>query len=273
MAKVKSSNPLAELVSGKQNKRDDKVYRVRNFKQQRYVPLPNTVPASNAQKSHRKEFGKINSIVNVLIANPDEHKAAEQRMNKLNRKLPASKRFKTVHQFLYHEVKAQLAQQSAAKARKQEKEVLLPRGVKLHINHFTDLTAAELYEILKARYAVFTLEQHIIYLDMDNIDYTATHICLRRKAQVIAYARLFHDAGDPPTTLRIGRMLTTDRGKGFGRFLMQQLIAQAQSQGATTLQLHAQLPAVPFYEHFGFQTVGEPFLEADLQHILMQRNI
>lgn len=272
MIKVKLNNAI-EYIKGKPNKKVNDVYRYGHAGQQLLHPSPNSVPASKAQKSNRKEFGKINSIVNVLIANPEESKAAEQRMNKLNRKLPASKRFKTVHQFLYHEVKAQLARQSAAKARKQEKEVLLPRGVKLHINPFTDLTAAELYEILKARYAVFTLEQHIIYLDMDNIDYTATHIYLRRKAQVIAYARLFHDAGDPPTTLRIGRMLTTDRGKGFGRFLMQQLIAQAQSQGATTLQLHAQIPAVPFYRHLGFQTVGEPFTEADIQHILMQRNI
>jgi len=266
-------NPLYQNLHGKDNKREKKVNRVRNDKQQVYTFTPSTTPASKAQKSHRKEFGKINSIVNVLIANPDESKAAEQRMDKLNRKLPKCRQFKTVHKFLYHEVKAQLAQQTAAKSRKQEKEVLLPRGVKLHINPFTDLKAAELYEILKARYAVFTLEQHIIYLDEDNIDYTATHICLRRKAQVIAYARLFHDADDPQTTLRIGRMLTTDRGKGFGRFLMQQLIAQAQRQGATTLQLHAQIQAVPFYQHFGFQTVGDPFTEADIQHILMQRAI
>lgn len=266
-------NPIYQHVRGKSNKRDDKVNRVRNGKQQLYTPAPNTKPASKAQKAHRKEFGNINAIVNVLVANPIESAAAEQRMNKLNRKLPKNQQFKTVHQFLYSEVKAQLAKQNAAKACKTEKEVLLPRGVKLHINPFTDLTAAELYEILKARYAVFTLEQHIIYLDEDNIDYTATHVCLRRQAQVIAYARLFHATDDPQTTMRIGRMLTTDRGKGFGRFLMQQLIDEAKRQGATTLILHAQLPAVPFYEHFGFQTTGEPFLEADLQHILMQREL
>ena len=266
-------NPIYQQVHGKPDKRDDKVNRYRNGKLQIYTPAPNTKPASGAQKSHRKEFGKISSIVNVLIANPDEYQAAEIRMKKINRTLPKSQRFETVHQFLYNEVKAQLAKQNAAKARKAEKEVLLPRGVKLHINPFTDLTAAELYEILKARYSVFTLEQHIIYLDEDNIDYIATHVCLRRQAQVIAYARLFHDPDDPQTTLRIGRMLTADRGKGFGRFLMQQLIDEAKRQGATTLILHAQLPAVPFYEHFGFQTSGEPFLEADIQHILMQRDL
>ena len=272
MATVKG-NPIDSLIGGKLNKRDDKVYRGRNGKQQVFTPAPNTKPASKAQKSHRKEFGKINSIVNILIANPADHKAAEKRMNKLNRTLQPDKRFKTVHQFLYSEVREQLTKQNAVKARKAEKEVLLPRGVKLHVTHFTDLTAAELYEILKARYSVFTLEQHIIYLDEDNIDYTATHICLRRKTQVIAYARLFHDTSDPQTTLRIGRMLTTDRGKGFGRFLIPHIIEEAKRQGATSLLLHAQIPAVPFYEHFGFHTTGEPFLEADIQHILMQRNI
>jgi ElaA protein len=37
--------------------------------------------------------------------------------------------------------------------------------------HFDALGAAEIYEILKARAQVFTIEQQILYLDMDDIDY------------------------------------------------------------------------------------------------------
>jgi ElaA protein len=285
MIKVKLTNAI-EYIKGKPNKKSNEVFRYGHAGQQLLHPSPNSVPASKAQKSNRKEFGKINSIVNVLIANPEESKAAEQRMNKLNRKLPASKRFKTVHQILYHEVKAQLAQQSAAKARKQEKEVLLPRGVKLHINPFTDLTAAELYEILKSRFSVFVLEQGIRYLDEDGIDLAATHIALRRKAQVIAYARLYEVPEDnvpkfdargqlipQPRIIRAGRMLTTERGKGYARLLMLHLIAEAKRQGAGILRVHAQQQAAPFYRHFRFRALGDPFLEADLPHILMERKL
>ena len=41
---------------------------------------------------------------------------------------------------------------------------------------FQQLTATEVYEILKARCDVFTVEQRICYPDMDDIDYDAVHV-------------------------------------------------------------------------------------------------
>jgi ElaA protein len=161
----------------------------------------------------------------------------------------------------------------------------LPKGINLHIRTFADLSTSELYEILKARYAVFTQEQGIIYLDEDDIDYISTHIFLTRGPKVIAYARLFREkietTLDPDkcelvsndSIICVGRMLTTVRHQGFGSRLMHTLLAEAKRQGAKTIRLHAQVPAVPFYERFGFHTVGEPFLEANLTHILMERTL
>ena len=40
---------------------------------------------------------------------------------------------------------------------------------------FNDLSAAELYEILKSRSEVFLLEQNIICQDMDDVDYKSLH--------------------------------------------------------------------------------------------------
>ena len=136
------------------------------------------------------------------------------------------------------------------------------------IKAFNDLSPADLYEILKARFNVFYLEQQIRYPDMDNVDYLATHLSLRRNGLVIAYARLFPDAEQG--VLRIGRMLTTERGKGFGRLLMQQIIEEAKRQPASVLRLHAQTQAVPFYQRMGFQTVGDIFYEAEIPHISME---
>ena len=139
------------------------------------------------------------------------------------------------------------------------------------IKAFNDLSPADLYEILKARFNVFYLEQQIRYPDMDNVDYLATHLSLRRNGLVIAYARLFPDS--EPGVLRIGRMLTTERGKGFGRLLMQQIIEETKHQQASLLRLHAQVQAVPFYQRMGFQTVGDIFYEAEIPHIFMELHL
>lgn len=276
MAKVKSTNPIVPIYGGKMNKKDDRVFRTRYGKQQVYIPTPSSVPATKAQTAHRSFFGRVNSIVNVMVADPVQYKEAEKRMKAYNRSvnpnvLNAPKRYKTVRSYLFFEVSNNIRQQPAGKRRKVESEVILPRGVRLSVKSFTDLKAAELYEILKARFTVFYLEQNIRYLDHDNIDYTATHFALRRKAKVIAYARLFADS--EAGVLCIGRMLTIDRGRGFGRYLMQQIIAEAQRLEAHTLRLHAQADAVTFYEHLGFHTVGEPFIEAGIEHILMEKPV
>ena len=41
---------------------------------------------------------------------------------------------------------------------------------------FDELTTKEIYEILKARAAVFVVEQNIVYQDMDDKDYDSLHL-------------------------------------------------------------------------------------------------
>ena len=138
----------------------------------------------------------------------------------------------------------------------------------LHVRRFSELSASEVYEILKARFSVFVTEQHIHYLDEDDIDYVSTHFALRRGDTVIAYARMFEDTDKD--ILIVGRMLTTERGKGYGKYVMEQIIEEAKSRGARLLRLHAQAQVAEFYEHLGFHTVGDIFIEAELPHILME---
>ena len=147
----------------------------------------------------------------------------------------------------------------------------LPRGLKLHIKHFADLSTTELYEILKARFAVFYLEQHIAYQDFDDIDYNAVHLALHRKGRVVAYARLFQ--GNEPGQWIIGRMLTTERKKGCGKYILEQTILEAERQGANSIVLHAQTQVVSFYEQFGFRTFGDVFMEAGIPHIHMTKSL
>ena len=71
--------------------------------------------------------------------------------------------------------------------------------------------------------------------------------------------------------MRIGRMLTLERNKGYGKYLMEKMAIYALNEGAHTLRIHAQTHAVPFYEKLGFYTVGDIFMEADIPHVLMER--
>lgn len=231
-------------------------------------PRKPTVPTSE----------KVSSILNRIMADPAQVADLEQRMEAANKQFTAKgldKPYHSVRKYAYAVIREQIEQTPMPLTQ-------LPKGINLHIRTFADLSTSELYEILKARYAVFTQEQGIICLDEDDIDYISTHIFLTRGPKVIAYARLFREKIE--TTLDpdkcelvsndsifcVGRMLTTVRHQGFGSRLMHTLLAEAKRQGAKTIRLHAQVPAVPFYERFGFHPVGEPFLEADIPHILME---
>lgn len=248
-----------------------------------------TGKGSKAQRAHRAQYGQTCSIVNRLMANAEQKALLEQQMKEHNRQQrslpPAQQRmFKTTRQYAYYKLSEQLKQQGAEAAKQRTTEITLPRGVKALVKPFAELEAAEIYEILKARAAVFTLEQGIRYLDADDTDYTAMHFALRRHGQVIAYARLFADG--EPGTMRIGRMLTVERGKGFARYLMQLIVDHARKQGVTTLRLHAQQQVIAFYRHLGFHAAapaptkeqpnpkaGQLFEEAGILHLLMERRL
>ena len=267
--------PDGSQRSGKLNKQSKEIHRVRNGREHVYsIEKPYKGPPSDAQKLQRSVFGKTNAMVNAIMADPQQAEEWKARMEAYNHSIqpllpPYPKRFKTVRQFVYTVISEQLKQKPAAKRRKAKLPLSLPRGVRLQIKPFSELSASEIYEILKARFSVFVCEEHIHYLDEDNIDYLATHFSLRRNGLVIAYARVFPDA--EKGVLRIGRMLTLERNKGFGKYLMESIAAEAAKRGAVKLRLHAQTQAVPFYEKMGFHPVGDIFIEAEIPHLCMEK--
>ena len=267
------SNVDGRQIRGKLSKKSKEVHRIRNGREHVYEMAVSPDDPSKAQKLQRALFGKTNAIVNRIMLDPEQVKEWQERMEEYNRSItpwlpPFPKRYITVRKYVYDIISEQVSNTPVIKKRKAKLPLRLPRGVKIQIKTFQELSSADLYEILKARFNVFVCEQHIIYLDEDNLDFQAVHFSLLRGGLVIAYARLFPDA--QPGVMRIGRMLTLERGKGLGKYLIAQMTAYAQSQGAAKLRLHAQTQAVPFYEHLGFRTVGDTFIEADIPHILME---
>lgn len=64
------------------------------------------------------------------------------------------------------------------------------------------------------------------------------------------------------------------RGKGVGSALVEKVLEDIQQKEGPgqNLYLHAQLSAVPLYQKFGFEEIGDQFLECDIWHYLMRRD-
>lgn len=124
------------------------------------------------------------------------------------------------------------------------------------------------------RQEVFVQEQGVpVDLEQDGLDAGAVHAAVtNRLGHVIATGRL---ARKTPAVSKIGRMAVhrTLRGEGLGRQVLDALVRAAQQRGDTAVVLHAQSPAQAFYERAGFHVCGEPFDEAGLPHVPMQRHL
>lgn len=132
---------------------------------------------------------------------------------------------------------------------------------------FSELTAAEIYEILKARSKVFQFEQNIRYLDEDDVDYNCLHCFIEENGLVTAYMRAYLEGEN----IKIGRVLTVTRGKGLGRRLMELgPISAREHFGDRTIVVDAQKHAEGFYKKLGFVTVSGEFLEEGIVHVRME---
>ena len=141
--------------------------------------------------------------------------------------------------------------------------------MELQAKFFPDLTSAELYEILRARSAVFVVEQNCPYQDVDGTDYEALHIYYTDGFEIKSYLRAFPKKGDADT-IQVGRVLTVDRGTGLGgRLLHESLSIIKETFDAKKIILEAQCYATGFYEKEGFAICGEEFLEDGIPHIEM----
>lgn len=139
----------------------------------------------------------------------------------------------------------------------------------LHKKSFRQLTTDELYELLRVRSEVFVVEQNCVYQDMDGDDQDAIHLWLTLADKVVALARVC-PAGTHMTEISIGRVITIDRGKGYGKQIMLHAIDAAMEHfGATLIDIEAQEYARGFYEGIGFKQSSGTFMLDGIPHIKM----
>ncbi len=139
----------------------------------------------------------------------------------------------------------------------------------LHKKQFHELTVSELYELLRVRSEVFVVEQNCVYQDLDGDDQQSLHLWLTLADDIVALARVC-PAGTHMRELSIGRVITTVRGRGYGRRIMLEAIAAARAHfGATRIDIEAQAYARGFYEGVGFRQSSDTFMLDGIPHIKM----
>jgi predicted GNAT family N-acyltransferase len=124
-------------------------------------------------------------------------------------------------------------------------------------------------EIRRIRNAVFTDAQGIDEaIDFDGQDPDALHV-------LVACGEEYVGTGRMPRDGHIGRLavLQEHRGRGLGAEAVLALVHAAMEIGLNRVYLGAQGHAVGFYERLGFSVYGQPYTEANIEHIHTERSL
>ena len=132
--------------------------------------------------------------------------------------------------------------------------------------------AREHADIRRVRFTVFVDEQKVPpELEMDDRDGVCLHWLARDAAgAAVGTVRLDIEKGG-----KVGRLavLAEARRHGVGRALMERLHEIARAHSLTRVWCHAQTSAVPFYGSLGYRVVSDPFYEAGIEHVTMERKL
>ncbi|MBN8662980.1 MAG: GNAT family N-acetyltransferase [Chitinophagales bacterium] len=148
----------------------------------------------------------------------------------------------------------------------------MEQGFTHSIKHFNELSATELYEIIRLRNEVFVVEQNCVFQDADNKDQDCYHLMLRQNDALAAYTRLVPKGVSYPDYMSIGRVVSSPaaRRTGAGRAVMELSIeACYRLWGQAPIKIGAQLYLKRFYESLGFVQSSDVYDEDGIDHIEM----
>jgi ElaA protein len=140
---------------------------------------------------------------------------------------------------------------------------------------WSELTTAELYEIIKLRTDVFFVEQRVNESELDRRDSepTTQHLWIPgENGDVAAYLRVLRDeVAEYGDAYRLpGRVVVGAAYRGRG--LAQRLLARVvELYGTESMLLHSQSYIQSLYAAFDFVVVGDEFIEGGIPHRTMFR--
>ena len=127
-------------------------------------------------------------------------------------------------------------------------------------------------EIKAVRIPVFVHEQEVPEEnEMDERDPHCIHaLIMTDHNKPIGTGRL-----DVVKNGKVGRVavLKEHRGQGLGNEIMSLLEKAAKDAGLSSLWMHAQTSALEFYEKLGYRKEGEEFMEENIPHFVMRKEL
>ena len=134
-------------------------------------------------------------------------------------------------------------------------------------------TESELEGAINVRMRVFVIEQQIpAEEELDDADAAATYAIALNHGQIVGTGRLLYLDGG---VAQIGRMAVDRqfRRRGVGGRILSFLEDEARAQGFGSCMLHAQEYVKAFYAGSGYVEHGDVFLEADIPHVEMRKEL
>lgn len=127
---------------------------------------------------------------------------------------------------------------------------------------------------MKIREEVFVKEQRVSPdEEYDAFENSATHFMVYAGSKEVGTARWRYTNNG--IKLERFAVLKPYRGKGVGSSLVKAVLEDILAHSANskkTIYLHGQVTAIGLYEKFGFEKIGDLFVECDIDHYLMQLN-
>lgn len=130
----------------------------------------------------------------------------------------------------------------------------------------------EVAAALALRHAVFCAEQGVAEAEeVDGRDGEALHLVALDGGRVVGTCRVLVDGA----TAKFGRLAVERpaRGRGLADALLGLAEERARAAGAARMALHAQVDARRLYDRRGYVALGDPFEEAGILHVTMEKRL
>jgi predicted GNAT family N-acyltransferase len=132
------------------------------------------------------------------------------------------------------------------------------------------ITREELEAALALRYEVFCVEQGVPRSEeRDGRDHDALHLIAVQDAEVVATCRLVF-VGNVVQFSRLA-VRQSARRQGIATEMLRVSDQETLARGANRVVLHAQTYARALYEQAGYVARGRVFVEADIEHVAMEK--
>jgi predicted GNAT family N-acyltransferase len=130
----------------------------------------------------------------------------------------------------------------------------------------------EMEALLALRHDVFCGEQGVPeHEEMDGRDDEALHLVAVQGEEVVATCRILF-VGPTAQFSRLA-VRVAERRRGIATALLKAAELETRAVGGRRLVLHAQTYARGLYERAGYRARGRNFVEADIEHVAMEKQL